>query len=67
MEMVCVNSSNVVSIGHENNKLYVEYRRGEYVYNNVPKKVYDELLKAESKGKYLCANVKGKYDYERIA
>jgi hypothetical protein len=66
MEMICVNSSNVVSVGYEKNKLYVEYKRGEYVYHNVPESVYQGLLKAESKGKYMCAEVKGKYDYERI-
>lgn len=32
MEMVCVNSSNVVAVGYKENKLYVEYRRGAYVY-----------------------------------
>lgn len=65
-EMYCVNSSNVVSIGYENNDLYVEYRRGTYKYKNVESQVFSNLMKAESKGKFLCANVKGKYDYEYV-
>ena len=67
MEMVCVNSSNVVAVGYKENKLYVEYRRGTYVYKGVPKKVYDGLFVAESKGKYMCDEVKGKYEYEKLA
>lgn len=67
MEMVCVNSSNVVAVGYKDNKLYVDYRRGSYVYKDVPKNVYDNLLKSESKGKFMCAEVKGKYDFEKVA
>ena len=66
VEMKCVNSSNVVAVGYDKQKLYVEYRRGTYVYKDVPKEKYDALLKAKSKGKYLCANIKGTYDFERI-
>ena len=66
VEMKCVNSSNVVAVGYDKQKLYIEYRRGTYVYKDVPKEKYDALLKAESKGKYLCTNIKGTYDFERI-
>lgn len=67
MNWTSVNSSNVIAVAYNENNLYVEYRRGEYVYKNVPKKVYDGLLKADSKGKYMCAEVKGKYEYEKLA
>lgn len=66
VEMQCVRSSNIVAVGYDKRKLYVEYKRGTYVYKDVPKDKYDALLKAESKGKYLCANIKGSYDYERV-
>ena len=66
MEMVKVTSSNVVAVGYEENELYVDYKSGSYVYNGVPKKVYDGLLRAESKGKYMWAEVKGKYPYKRL-
>lgn len=67
MEKIDVVSSNVVAVGWSNNRLYVDYKRGSYVYKGVPQKVYNELLAAESKGKYMCSNVKGKYNYERLA
>lgn len=67
MNWTSVNSSNVVAVAYKESNLYVEYRRGEYVYKNVPKKVYDGLLAAESKGKFMCAEVKGKYEYEKLA
>lgn len=66
MEMIKVVSSNVVAVGYKENDLYVDYKSGSYVYKNVPKKVYDGLVSAESKGKYMHANVKGKYEYLRI-
>jgi hypothetical protein len=66
MEMIKVVSSNVVAVGYQGNDLYVDYKSGSYVYKDVPKKVYDGLVNAESKGKYMHANVKGKYEYLRI-
>ena len=66
MKMIKVVSSNVVAVGYKGNDLYVDYKSGSYVYKDVPKKVYDGLVNAESKGKYMHANVKGKYEYLRI-
>lgn len=66
MEMIKVVSSNVVAVGYQGNDLYVDYKSGSYLYKDVPKKVYDGLVNAESKGKYMHANVKGKYEYLRI-
>lgn len=66
IEMYNVNSSNVVAVGWDKGNLYVEYRRGSYMYKNVPKAKYNELMNAESKGKFMCSKIKGIYDYERI-
>ena len=66
MEMIGVKSSNIVSIGYEKTNLYVNFNNGSYVYYNVPKVVYDEMLLAPSKGKYMWAKIRGKYDYKRI-
>ena len=66
MKMVNVVSSNVVSVGYKDNDLYVNYKSGNYVYRGVPKEKYDDLLKAGSKGKYMYAHIKGKYEYKRI-
>ena len=39
---------------------------GSYEYYDVPKKVFDELISAESEGKYFLANVKNKFKFEKI-
>lgn len=36
-----------------------------YVYKNVPQKVYDAMMKAESKGAYFTKNIKNKYEFEK--
>lgn len=66
MKMIKVVSSNVVAVGYKDNKLYVDYKSGSYVYENVPKEIYDGLLAADSKGKYMWAKVKGRYEYYRL-
>ena len=66
MKMIKVVSSNVVAVGYEKNNLYVDYKSGSYVYYNVPKEIYAGLLAADSKGKYMWAKVKGRYDYDRL-
>ena len=66
MEMVKVESSNVVAIGYKKNNLYVDFKSGSYVYYDVPQKIYDGLLAAESKGKYMWAHVRDVYSYMRL-
>ena len=66
MEMIKVESSNVVAVGYKKNDLYVDFKSGSYVYFDVPKEIYDGLLKAESKGKYMWTKVRDKYDYARL-
>lgn len=65
--MVDVTSSNVVRIGHKNADLFVEYNGGGiYKYTGVPKELYEELLKSESKGKYLNEHIKAKFKFEKL-
>ena len=65
-KMIKVESSNVVAIGYKDNKLYVDFKTGSYVYYDVPQPVYDEFVKAESKGKYVWSHLRGNYAYERL-
>ena len=61
MEMNNVQSSNLKSIGYDENQneLYVEFKHGgKYKYLNVNKRVYDKLLVADSKGKFFDQNIK---------
>ena len=67
MELREVLSSNIRKIGHDGTNLIVEYMSGaQYRYKGVPKEVFNEMLSAESKGRFMNANIKGKYEFERI-
>lgn len=68
-EMVPVSSSNVESVGYdeETQILYVRFLSGSlYMYKNVNKPEYEALLSAPSIGSYLHRNIKNVYPYERI-
>ena len=67
IEMIPVTSSNVDAVGYDGitNELRVRFKSGlVYAYSNVPLHVFVDLLNAESHGKYLAAEVKGKYPYK---
>jgi KTSC domain len=69
MEMVPVESNNVRSVGYdlEKNELRIKFRSGEtYAYDGVPGDVHKALMSAESKGKFVNSDVKGKYDYRKL-
>jgi hypothetical protein len=61
-----VQSSNIISIGHDGTNLYVNYKSGTYKYENVDKSVYESLISSDSKGRFMNENIKGKYSYTRI-
>ena len=48
--------------------LDVQFRQNDakYRYENVPMNIMLEMIQAESKGKYFVANVKGKYEYQKL-
>jgi len=67
MVMHPVSSSDISSIGYENNTLYVNFvRGGTYSYSGVPESVYRNLMNASSHGKYFAAYIKNAYPYHRI-
>lgn len=70
VEMQKVESSNIESIGHADEKLYVNFKNGgRYLYKNVPHAIYQEILTAESVGKALIAKVKGQpalYPFQKV-
>ena len=62
-----VNSSNLKRVGHDGQDLFLEYSSGAlYKYSDVPQSLYEELLTSESKGKFVNACVKGKYEFKRL-
>ncbi len=64
-----VDSTSLVSIGfaREARILELEFRSGAiYRYHGVPPTVFDELKKAESKGRYFAQSIRGKYPFHRM-
>lgn len=69
INMVPVESSNVESIGYDENEqiLYVRFLTGAtYIYKGVNEYEFNGLLTAPSVGSYLHRNIKNNYPYERI-
>ena len=65
--MIAVSSSNIKAIDHDGTDLVVEYISGsKYRYKGVPTELFEALKTAESKGRFMNAEIKGKFDYERI-
>lgn len=68
MERVSVSSSNVESVGYDNDAqtLEVEFKNGSvYQYFDVPERIFEGLTQADSVGGYLAENIKGVYRYSR--
>ena len=64
-----VESSNLRSVGYDEFLLVleIEFKSGAvYRYYGVPSEVHDELINAESVGKYFNANVKSKNSFLKV-
>ncbi|CAM3962872.1 KTSC domain-containing protein [Flavobacterium cucumis] len=69
MDRQSVRSSNISSIGYDekNEILEIEFLSGGiYQYLDVPNYVFEELMDAESQGKYFNAYVKDNYETTKI-
>ena len=69
MERTLITSSNVKAVEYdeENEILTVEFNRGDvYSYIGVPQQVVDDLMEAESKGRFLNQNIMNVYDELRL-
>lgn len=66
MTLIQVDSTNVKRIGYEENTLYIEYDNGLYAYKDVSKVLYEALLEAPSKGKFINSRIKNKYECRKI-
>jgi len=69
-EMQYVDSKNIEAIGYDANtqELHVRFlKSGEtYVYYAVEEWVFNEIMQADSKGKYLNAKIKPNYQYGKL-
>lgn len=69
MERYSVASSNIASIGYDapSQTLEVEFLSGTiYQYYGVPENMYDQLMQAGSKGRFLNTYIKNAYGYSRV-
>lgn len=67
-EMTYVDSSNIEAIGYEDNtqELHVQFLSGGYyIYHDVPRQIFDDLMSAPSKGSFLNREVKGVYQFTK--
>ncbi|MEP7286385.1 MAG: KTSC domain-containing protein [Chloroflexota bacterium] len=61
-----VDSTVIGAVGHSR-VLEIEFESGRiYQYYDVPEAIYEEMLKAESKGKYFNSHIRGKFKYQEI-
>jgi len=64
-----VSSSSIASVGYDPaaQVLVVEFvNGGVYAYSSVLRPVFDNFLRAPSKGRYFLQAVRGKFSYSRI-
>lgn len=69
--MIQLSSSQVDSVDYnpETSILAVRFKGKNpsiYEYQGVPAESYQGLIKAESPGKYLAQNIKGKFKYKKV-
>lgn len=60
-----IDSSAIASVGYDPEKetLEVEFQSGNvYRYSGVPEEIYEDLLRARSKGRFFGTFIRGQYD-----
>lgn len=69
MKRQSVDSSNLASVGYDAAKeiLEIEFNHGGvYQYFDVPESVYNELMDADSHGRYFISNINDVFEYQKI-
>ncbi len=69
MKLIEIESSMIQAVGYDEKlkELEVVFNSGNvYRYTQVPKKEYQSLLKADSKGQYMRANIIDVYPYYSV-
>jgi len=75
LEIDCkpVKSSNIKAIGflileHKTKigTMRVKFKNGTYDYNNVPEKIYKDMIEADSVGSYFFKIIKGKFPFNKL-
>lgn len=69
MERTKVRSSNLASVGYdkENQILEIEFQsRDIYQYSGVPEEIYQQLMRASSKGQFFISRIRDRYQTRKI-
>ena len=67
MERQKVKSSNIAEVGYEHGTLQVKFNNGGvFNYEGVEPKQYAAMMEADSIGKFLHSNIKGKHECEKV-
>jgi len=69
MDRVPVSSTDLAEVGYDPGSMTLEIlfiKGGLYQYFDVPEMVFQELLQADSKGRYLNMNIKKHYRYTKL-
>lgn len=62
IDLIPVESDAVSAIGYSNGTLTIQWNGGKtYNYSGVPQAVYNGLMAAESKGKYIAQHIRKQY------
>lgn len=67
MNRIKVSSSKINSVGYSEGVLEVEFKnKSIYQYKNVPEFLFAQLLRANSKGRFLKEYIEKRYNYRKI-
>jgi len=69
MERTPVSSSNITAIGYDSDGqiLEIEFNNGAvYAYSGVPPGEHEGIMSADSKGRYMHANIKNRYSFMKL-
>ena len=60
--------SHVNEFGYDRHKklLTIKFKYGDYTYAGVPAKIFEDLVNSTSKGKFINANIKGKFEFKKV-
>ncbi|GIL41689.1 KTSC domain-containing protein [Roseiterribacter gracilis] len=69
MDMQIIESESLAAVGYDPARLLLrlQFRAGGlYEYDGVPQRIWRELMRAESKGRYFIDEIRGRYPYHRV-
>lgn len=67
MERQSVKSSNIQSMGHDGDKLHVEFKGGKvFEYEGVSREQFDEMMGAKSIGSHFARNIRNSHNCKPV-